>query len=147
MSSSTPSRCRPRRTSGADLLPDVVDHDPSDRILRAEGCALLGVREDTFRDQYLTPERRAASIRRFGIERDERGRITVSRRLVLEHLVAVTREPWGGAYGPPGVWAERVRQVSEAAAAYAALLDALPAGESSPPCDQPTDPQRDLFAP
>ena len=91
---------RPRRCCvsaaepASELLAELPGQNPSDRILLEEGCALLGVRVDTFRDQYLTAERYEVSVRHFGILK-ARGRVTLSRRLVLAHLEAVARDPWG----------------------------------------------------
>ncbi|HEY0778670.1 MAG TPA: hypothetical protein VGD56_11950 [Gemmatirosa sp.] len=137
----------PRRLScDPQLCPAVLDPDPSDRMLRADACALLGVRVDTFRAQYCTPARRAASTAHFGIARDERRRVTLSRQRIVNHLAAITGAPFGGSYCPPGPWAERLRQAHAAAAAYDARLATRAAGDTPPRGILPTDPQHDLFA-
>jgi hypothetical protein len=94
---------------------------------------LLGVRVDTFRDQYLSPERRNVFAPRFGLAKDERRRVTVSRRLVLEHLDALRRGPWGGAYGPSGAWGRRARQAWEGLTSYDAAVKAAGGSDDAAP--------------
>lgn len=127
-------------------LDNSAEDDRGDRISLEEACALLDVPERTFRRQYLIAAKREVSTARFTIREDEAGRITVSRRLILEHRAEVIREIWGGAYGPSGRWADRIRLADEAVAAYEAWerrasTDDAVRGEAGPP-----DPQRDLFA-
>lgn len=125
------------------------DHAASgDRIPLEDGCALLGVRSDTFRDQYLSPERRKVFAPRLGLVKDDQGRETVSRRLILEHLDSIRREPWGGAYGLSGAWGRRARRDWEALRAYDAALEALSAAaDAAPDTPRAADAQGELFAP
>lgn len=141
----------PGRRSHPDVdaaLLDVPSVTPGDQIPLEEGCALLGARVDTFRDQYLTSERWDASAKRFGIMKHARGRVTVSRRLILEQLDAVRRDPWGGGYGPSGPWARRVRDAWADVSAYDTSVRARVATHdvlvNAPAAE--ADPQGDLFA-